>query len=120
MATIKLVKGEDRLINFTLKETNEDGVTTYLDLTGATEIELRMAHETSGYVSFKLSDSEVAIVDAIGGVFSVSMGDVKTATMKVFEDQNIEVIVDIGAPSAGDRRIVQLLQVLTVSERLFA
>lgn len=119
MSAINIVQGEDRILTFTISEKDENGVTTYLDLTGATEIELRAANSSSSYESFKLSVTEVTVLDAEKGTFKVHMSDVKTALLKLGSDQSIEVIVDIGAPTAGERRIAQLTKAISVVKRLF-
>ena len=116
---ITLVQGEDRTLTFTLKEVDSNGVTTYMDLTGATEIELRAADSGSGFVFFKLTLLEIEIVDAKGGVFKATMSDTKTALLKLGQQQNLEVIIDFGSPSAGDRRIAQLFKAITVVKRLY-
>jgi len=117
MSTITLVQGEDRKLTFTLQEIDEKEVTTYMDLTGASEIEVRSAAASSGtpYISFKKTDTEVTILDAKGGIFQVTMSDTKTGLMKLGSEQNLEVIVDIGS----ERRIAQLLKSITVIKRLF-
>ena len=120
MSTVTIVQGEDRTLNFQIKEIDSLDVTTYMDLTGATEIELRLSNATTGYVSFTLSGGEVTVLDAKNGSFKVRMSDTKTALLKVASNQNAEVIVDIGAPTAGERRIAQLFKVITVVKRLFA
>lgn len=119
MASITIVQGEDRIITFTISEIDEKQVTTYLDLTGATAIELRAANTSSSFESFTLGASEVTIVDAEKGTFRVHMSDSKTSSLKLGADQSVEVIVDIGAPSAGERRIAQLTKAITVIKRLF-
>jgi hypothetical protein len=119
MSVITLVQGEDRTLTFTLQEVDDKDVTTYMDLTGATAIEVRAANASASYESFTLAASEVTVLDAKAGIFKVKMSDAKTALLKLGADQNIEVIIDIGAPSAGDRRIAQLFKAITVVKRLF-
>lgn len=120
MSTVTIVQGEDRTLNFQIKEVDSDAVTTYLDLTGATAIEMRVSDSAgTGYISFTLADSEITVVDAKNGMFKVKMSDVKTALMKLAASQNAEVIIDVGAPTAGDRRIAQLFKAITVVKRLF-
>lgn len=118
MSLITIVQGEDRTLTFTLQEVDSNGITTYLDLTGATEIEVKAAG-TSGTVSFKLTAAEVSILDSVGGVFKVQMVDSKTSLLRVAPDQNLEVIIDIGSHPSGQRRIAQLLKAISVVRRLF-
>jgi len=119
MSAITIVQGEDRTLNFQITEVDSSDVTTYMDLTGATDIELRASDNSTGYISFKMSTSEVTIVDAKSGMFKVKMSDTKTSLLKIGSNQNIEVIVDVGAPTAGDRRIAQLFKAITVVARLY-
>lgn len=116
MSTVTIVQGEDRSLNFQIKEIDSDSVTTYLDLTGATAIEMRVSDLAgTGFIAFTLAATEITIVDAKNGQFKVQMSDTKTATMKLAASQNAEVIIDIGT----DRRIAQLLKAITVIKRLF-
>lgn len=118
---ITIVQGEDRTINFQVKEVDSNGVTTYLDLSGTVfDIELKLAG-TTATVSFKQSTGEITIVDGKAGLFKATMSDTKTALLKVGNNQNAEVIIDLtSAPTAGERRIVQLTKVINVVKQLFA
>lgn len=118
---VTIVQGEDRTINFQVKEVDSAGVTTYLDLSGTVyDIELKLAG-TSTTVSFKKSDSEITIVDGKSGTFKVTMTETKTAALKIGANQNAEVIIDLtAADPAGERRIVQLTKAITVVKQLFA
>lgn len=125
---VTIVQGEDRTINFQVKEVDSSGVTTYLDLSGTIyDIELKLAG-TSGTVSFKKSTvipsstkNEIEVVDGKQGLFKVVMSDTKTALLKLGANQNAEVIIDLtAAPTSGERRIVQLTKVITVVKQLFA
>lgn len=120
MAAVKIVQGEDRILKFTISEQDDSGVTTYLNLTGATEIEMRVANLSGTFESFKLTTLEIVITDNEKGMFDVHMSDTKTALLKLGADQSIEIIVDIGAPSAGERRIAQQLKAISVNKRLFS
>jgi hypothetical protein len=115
MSLITIVQGEDRTLTFTLQEVDANGVTTYMDLTGVTEIEVRAAAAAGGYISFKKSATKVAVLDTLGGVFKVTISDTESALLKVAPDQNLEVIIDVGTT----RRIAQLLKSITVIRRLF-
>lgn len=115
MSLITIVQGEDRALTFTLQEVDSNGVTTYMDLTGVTEIDVRIAAAAGGFLSFKKSATKVAVLDTLGGVFKVTINDTESALLKVAPDQNLEVIVDVGA----NRRIAQLLKAITVVRRLF-
>lgn len=120
MSTVTIVQGEDRTLNFQIKEIDSDSVTTYLDLTDATAIEMRVSDVVgTGFISFTLADLEITVTDAKNGAFKVKMSDTKTNLMRLQSGQSVEVIVDMGAPSAGDRRIAQLFKAITVVKRLF-
>lgn len=125
---VTIVQGEDRTINFQVKEVDSSGVTTYLDLSGTVyDIELKLAG-TSGTVSFKKSTvipstttNEIVIVDGKAGLFKVNMSDDKTELLKLGANQNAEVLIDLtAADPAGERRIVQLSKAITVVKQLFA
>jgi hypothetical protein len=119
MAAINIVQGEDRVLTFQIKEVDSNGSTVYMSLVGVTEIDLRVPSAAGSYISFLKSASEITIVDATLGTFSVSMTDTKTALLKVGSSQNAEAIIDVGAAPAGNRRIAQLLSVITVTAKLF-
>jgi hypothetical protein len=117
MAEVKqtvLVQGEDRDVEILLLD-ESDGLP--VDLTGVTEINAT-TKGTAANVSFTLTASEIIIVEAIHGKITIVMSDVKTALMAVGE-QNLEVIVDWLAPTAGRRRIFQALKVFNVKKKLF-
>ncbi len=111
MSQVTIIQGEDRLINFGVKD-SEDGV--FIDLTGATEITVKTTAAAGGSVDFTLTGLEVSITDAPKGKFSVSMSDTKTSLIKVGEIP-VEVVIDIGT----NRRIVQMEKALLVKKKLF-
>lgn len=108
---VTIIQGEDREINFKVVDSEE---ALALDLTGATEIAVKIAATAGGAVSFLLSLSEVTITDANKGEFVVSMSDTKTDLIKLGE-QSVEVVIDIGT----NRRIVQLEKAVTIKKKLF-
>lgn len=108
---VTIIQGEDREINFKVVDSEE---ALALDLTGATEIAVKIAATAGGAVSFLLSLSEVTITDANKGEFVVSMSDTKTNLIKLGE-QSVEVVIDIGT----NRRIVQLEKAVTIKKKLF-
>jgi len=117
MATVSqsvIVQGEDREIEFYLKDSGTD---LPIDLTGVTEISAITAG-TASNIEFTLTAAEVLIVEAIHGQIKIIMSDVKTALMKVGE-QNCEITVDWGLPTAGKRRIFQALKPFLVKKKLF-
>lgn len=111
---IIIVQGEDRELNFGIKDPEKE---VFIDLTGVTEMEFITAG-TSGSVSFKLSASEITVTNALEGKFKLNASDVKTALLKI-GDQNVEVVVDWGAATAGKRRIAQAEKALTIKKRYF-
>lgn len=111
MSQVTLIQGEDREINFTVVDSEE---CIALNLTGATEIAVKIAATAGGAVTFLLSVAEVVVTDAIKGKFKVVMSDTKTALSKLGE-QSVEVIIDIST----NRRIVQLEKALLIKKKLF-
>ena len=111
MSQVTLIQGEDREINFTVIDSEES---IALDLTGSTEITVKVAATAGGAVSFTKTASEVVVTDATKGKFKVIMSDTKTGLSKV-GDQSVEVIIDIGTA----RRIVQLEKALLIKKKLF-
>jgi hypothetical protein len=111
MGQVTLIQGEDREINFTVID-SEDSIA--LDLTGATEISVKIAATSGGAVIFLMSNSEVIVTEAVKGKFKVIMSDTNTSLIKI-GDQSVEVIIDIGT----NRRIVQLEKALSIKKKLF-
>ena len=111
MAQVTLIQGEDREINFGVKDSEDD---VYINLTGATEITVKTSATAGGSVDFTMTATEVVITDAPTGRFKVVMSDTKTSLIKVGE-QSVEVIIDIGT----SRRIVQLEKALLIKKKLF-
>lgn len=111
MSQVTLIQGEDREINFTVIDSEES---IALDLTGSTEIAVKVAATDGGAISFLLSTAEVVITESTKGKFKVVMSDAKTSLLKV-GDQSVEVIIDIGS----SRRIVQLSKALLIKKKLF-
>lgn len=115
MAQSIVIQGEDRVLRMGAIDSAEK---TYIDLTGVTEITVSLAATTGPAISFLLSASEVAIVDAAKGKFNVTMSDTKTALLKVGEPI-VEVILDRGAPTAGNRRIMQIEKQVLVKKKQY-
>lgn len=111
MAVATVVQGEDRTINFGIKDINED---VYIDLTGATAMSFKIAATAGGSVECTLLATEIAITDAVKGKFRVTLSDTKSALIKLGE-RDIEVIVDWGTT----RRIVQSTKAVNVIKKLF-
>lgn len=111
MSQVTLIQGEDREINFTVIDSEES---IALDLTGATEITVKVAATAGGAVTYLLSLAEVVVMDAPKGKFKVIMSDTSTLLIKLGE-QSVEVIIDIGV----NRRIVQLEKALVIKKKLF-
>lgn len=119
MSTVTIVQGEDRTLTFQIKEIDASEVTTYMDLTNATGIEIRAAGTSVNYISFSFSSNEIVFLEKKSGTFKLIMSDAKTKQLKVGPNQNLEVIVDLGAPPLGERRVAQLIKSITVVKRIF-
>ena len=96
MSTVTIIQGEDRDISFGVKDTDED---IYIDLTGASEITMKIAATAGDSVACTMSAGEILITDAPKGKFIVSIHDAKTALAKVGL-RDVEVIIDWAAPKA--------------------
>ena len=109
MAQSKIVQGEDRVLEFRLI----DEVTNVpFNLAGVTEINAT-TKGTAANVSFLLSNSEIIIADAAGGLIKINVTETKSALIKLGE-QDVEITVDWGANTAGTRRIFQSLKAILV------
>lgn len=109
---LNIIKGEDRVptLYLTKKTTKRP-----FDLTGATEIEVRIPKD-GGTIVKKLTSPSPDTVSLVGnavlGAISFQLSDTNTGEMKAQEDQSIEVIVDFGTT----RRKANFKQVLNVYE----
>lgn len=106
-----LVQGEDREISFGLKDINED---VYIDLTGNTEISVKLNATAGGSVEFTKTATEVVVTDATKGKFKIVITDTKSSLIRLGE-RDVEVTIDWGTT----RRIVQAFKAITVVKRLF-
>jgi hypothetical protein len=104
--------GEDRVLALraTVQSGCENQPALSYDLTGATEITVKLAKADNTFLLKKLTDSSVAITSAINGQFTVALTDTETATLKTGENMSFDVEVEKGT----DKRIVEFLQQLTV------
>ncbi len=105
---INIVQGEDRLIVLSF---SKDGGA--YSLAGATEVTVRFPG-TNGLVEKLLSDNDVEIIDAPGGIMHVTLDNDDTAGLKVKRYQTIEVEIAIG-PST---RIFQIERALNVARKI--
>lgn len=108
---VSMIQGEDRTLNFGVKDTDED---VYIDLTGATEITFSIGATAGGSVDCTLTATEIVVTDAEKGKFQVTISDTKSALVKLGE-RDIEIIIDWGTT----RRIVQATKAVNVIKRLF-
>lgn len=109
---LNIIKGED--LTPTLFLTKKSNGRPF-DLTGATEIEVRIPKE-SGVLIKKMTSASpdtVSIVDnAKLGTISFQITDANSNEFKVSEDQNIHIIIDFGTT----RRKVNFLKKFNVYE----
>ena len=104
---ITIVQGEDRELSFGLTDLEKK---VYIDLTGATEISLKVESSVAGQsVECLLSEQEIVVTSALSGKFKALFTDEQTALMKLGK-RLIEVTIDW----ADKRRIVQMSDALNI------
>lgn len=96
---VKVVKGEDRVLNFQISDEETKG---YYDLTTATEITACFKNQDLSTLSKTLTSGAVAIVSAVSGKLSVTLTDAETALMYADDSVAVYIMIDVGTT----RRIV--------------
>lgn len=92
-APLKIVKGEDRVLNIHISDEDTGGD---YDLTSATEITVKFKKTDLSALSKTMGAGAVSIVSAVAGKIQVTLTDTDTALLLV-GDQDIYVEVDIGS-----------------------
>jgi len=106
-----IYRGEDYPLKLTCKRSNGK----FYDLTGATEITVRLKQSGSlPLLEKKLSLAQVTIVDALAGELLVNLSDSDTANLLEKDLQDFDVKVDKGALT----RIAYFTRKLTVKKAL--
>lgn len=112
---LKIIRGEDKTFVINLRK--EDCENTCggdpFPLTGATEIKIFFPGETA-VQSISLLAGEVVITDAIIGKITATVGDAKTALMKIGESQTFEASIEFGTT----KNKVKFVEQLTVEPTL--
>lgn len=111
---VKVIKGEDRVLNFQISDEDTQG---YFDLTTATAITACFKNQDLTTLSKTLASGAVAIVTAIAGKLSVTLTDTETALMYADDAAPVYIMIDVGST----RRIVTkgLEMALSVEEKPF-
>ena len=105
-----IYKGEDFPLRLLMKKTNGK----YYDLTGATEITLRLKKQDGSILEKKYTLSQVIIVSLIGGEILVTLSDADTTLLLEKDLQDFDVVVDKGT----SRRIAFFSKRLSVRKAL--
>ena len=109
---MRLIRGEDRILGLRATRSgacDSEPALSY-DLTGATEITVKLMKSDNTFLLKKLTDTSVAITSAINGQFTVSLTDAETLTLKSGENMSFDVEVEKGT----EKRIVEFKNQLTV------
>jgi hypothetical protein len=117
IAAVLVYQGEDRNLNFRLADQNTGDS---FDLTGATEIDVVFPTVTNitypnGCLHKKLSLSQVTIINAGGGKFSVALTATDTNAILVSDAVAVEIRVTI----AGFLTVVQIPEAFSLQPSLF-
>lgn len=96
---VKVVKGEDRVLNFQISDEETQG---YFDLTTATEITVCFKNQDLTTLSKTMGGGAVSIVTAVAGKLSVTLTDTETALLYADDAVAIYIMIDVGTT----RRIV--------------
>lgn len=107
----KIIRGADASLTIVVRKDNGDP----LDLTGATEIEVRLKKADKTALAKTMSGSAVSVISAHNGRISVELNETETAGLMVMHNAPVEVVVDFG----DTRRIAQIKAGLSVIARLF-
>lgn len=105
METLKIIQGEDRVIELVLRYDNGNPY----PLTGVTEITVRFKKTDGTTLSATLTGTKVLIVSTEGGQISISLTDTETATLKLGSNP-VTVVIDVNTA----RRIVNIPNAIQV------
>lgn len=108
--TAVIYKGEDYPLRLTIKRKSGK----LYDLTGATEITLRLKKSDGTLLQKKYSLAEVSIVSVLGGEILVNLSDTDTAALLEKDFQDFDVRVDKSALT----RIAYFTRKLSVKKAL--
>lgn len=104
---MQIIKGEDRTLTLYLVDENGEP----RNLTGATEITIKIPNASGSTINKTLTGGAVANVG--GGVVTVSITD--SDDLKVALDQSLEAIVDVNTT----RRVYRVVEKLDVLAQLY-
>lgn len=109
---MRIIRGEDRVLGLRATKTglcDSEPALSY-DLTGATEITVKLLKSDNTYLLKTLTGAAVAITSAINGQFTVALTDAETLTLRTGENMSFDVEVEKGT----EKRIVEFKNQLTV------
>lgn len=106
---VKVVQGEDKIIDLKIRDENGDPY----DLTGYSAIEAKFKN-TDGTLLTLAVGTGVTVVSAILGRIQLSLTDLQTAELKAGDFMDFEVKITIGTST----QIVQFLRMLSVKKQV--
>lgn len=107
----QIVRGADASLTLVIRTANGDA----LDLTGVTEVAVRLRKADKTALSKTLTSGAVSVVSEHHGRIQVELNETETASLMVMQNAPIEIVVDFG----DTRRIAQIKSGLNIADRLF-
>lgn len=108
---LKIIKGTDVSLTLYIRDSDDQP----FSLSGATEIIAQFAKTDDSALEKKLSLTQVVVASASLGKITVALSDVDTALLKLGDDQNFQVIVDVSTT----RKIATFEKLLEVVDSQF-
>ena len=105
-----IIQGSDVTLHIVVRNADGDA----LDLTGATEITVRLRRADRQALEKRLSRAELEVTSAITGRVAVALSDADTDQLNVMPNAPIELWIDYGSI----RRIAQIRSGINVIARL--
>lgn len=106
---IKIIKGESKVITLKLKLKNADGSLDPFDLTGVTALDVCFKNQDDSTLTKSLG-SGVTVVNAGGGIATVTLSTAETALLLEANNQSYEADAVVG----GETTIFQFIEQLDV------
>lgn len=105
---VEYIKGADFTQVLQLRKNGDP-----FDITGVTEIEIKIKKEDDTIFSAKLTTSHIVVMSSVAGKISLSWSDTEGALLKAISRGTFDAIVDIGST----RKIFRFKNALTISSQ---